>query len=480
MKRLFYFLLVFTAIFVLSYNVWYFALRQAKATAWQEVLLKGGTLIDGSGGEPYGADILIRGKQIVAIGTGLRPSPGARVIDVRNSLVMPGIVATCPGLLPGEQKQGELAAAGVTTLIGGVNGSTPLDIKRYLSWAARSGIRINFGTLLGMGSLRGMLSNPEQMRRGDMGAIREGVKRGLSEGALGLSLDFNRLPDAFWSWDEIEEVCRGLYPAPLVVVNLPDEVCSEGDVFLQALQPLKKVAEETPFRPYLKNLRLPKRTSASQIQAIQHDLAQTASRGEQICGDLNPFSLKGGPRYMFDRAVARFGADDLIIAQAPSEFGDIVGESLAEASMERGVTLPAMIRELLGKGVQVEVDETGGEASLATLPLFCWQAGCGSLGEEDGVQVENYMKLLAEKKGRFGEIPLPEKVKRLTSLPARLFGLQGRGRIAVDYYADLLVLKKQGTGYAPDYVFVNGRPVLINGHITTFKAGHVLIRSQAL
>jgi len=65
LKCLFYFLLVFTAIFVLSYNVWYFTLRQAKAPAWQEVLLRGGTLIDGSGGKPYKADLLIGGRGLL-------------------------------------------------------------------------------------------------------------------------------------------------------------------------------------------------------------------------------------------------------------------------------------------------------------------------------------------------------------------------------------------------------------------------------
>ncbi len=479
MKRLFYFLLVFTAIFVLSYNVWYFTLRQAKAPAWQEVLLREGILIDGSGGKPYKADLLIRGSRIVAVGKGLKPSPGTRVIDVSGSLLVPGIVATWPGLLPTKQEQEEFAAAGVTTIIGGVDGNSPLNVKKYLNWTARSGLRINFGTLLGMGSLRGIMPTPGQMRPADASALREGIKKGLSEGAVGLSLDFNKLPDAFWSWEEIGKVCGDLHPVPLLVVNFSDEVFSGADSLLPALQALRKAAAATPFRPYLKSLRLPKGTSASEIRAIQEELEHASPTGVQIYGDLDPFPLAGRPRYLFDTAVGRFHPEDLLIAKTSPALRHLVGKSLAEAAKERDLPVPAMIQQLLGKAIQVEVEETGGEAALASAPFFCWQAGYGSQQEEKEHLVDpvNYMKLLGQEDGYFGRLPLPEKVSRLTSLPARLFGLQGRGRIAVDYYADLLVLKKRGSGYAPDYVFVNGRPAVIKGHITGFEAGHVLVGS---
>ncbi len=479
MKRLFYFLLVFTAIFVLSYNVWYFTLRQAKAPAWQEVLLRGGTLIDGSGGKPYKTDLLIRGSRIVAIGEGIKSSPGARVIDVSGSLLVPGIVATWPGLLPTDQEQDEFVAAGVTTIIGGVDGNSPLDVKKYLNWATRSGLRINFGTLLGMGSLRGMMLTPRQMGPTDGVTLREGIKKGLSEGAVGLSLDFTKLPDAFWSWEEIGKVCADLHPVPLLVVNFSDEAYSEAGSLLPALQALIRAAGDTPFRPYLKSLRLPKSASASEIRAIQTELERASTTGVQIYGDLNPFHLAGRPRYLFDTAVGRFTPNDLIIAKTPPALQDLIGKSLAEAAREQGLPVFAMSQQLLGKTIQIEVEDTGGEGALAASPFFCWQAGYNSEQEEKESTIDppNYLELLGQTEGYFGQLPLPEKVRRLTFLPARLFGLEGRGRIAVNSYADLLVLKKRGRGYAPDYVFVSGRPAVIKGHITRFKAGHVLVRS---
>ncbi|MGB9791303.1 MAG: amidohydrolase family protein, partial [Thermacetogeniaceae bacterium] len=106
------------------------------------------------------------------------------------------------------------------------------------------------------------------------------------------------------------------------------------------------------------------------------------------------------------------------------------------------------------------------------------QAACAAY--EDGADREevSYLELLSGGQGCFGGLPFQEKVRRLTSLPAQLFGLRERGEIAPGYYADILVLKRQGNGYAVEYVFVSGRPVVIEGHISGFKAGCLLLRDK--
>ncbi len=145
-----------------------------------------------------------------------------------------------------------------------------------------------------------------------------------------------------------------------------------------------------------------------------------------------------------------------------------MGKSLSEAARERGLDLPAMIQSLSGKGVQVEVRRAGAAAEIAALPAFCWQAACADVGGG------SYLRLLSSREGVFGELPLGEKVRRLTSLPAQLFGLRERGRIAQGCWADILVLRKRGDGFAVDYVFVGGKPVVIRGHLSGFKAGCLL------
>jgi N-acyl-D-aspartate/D-glutamate deacylase len=92
--------------------------------------------------------------------------------------------------------------------------------------------------------------------------------------------------------------------------------------------------------------------------------------------------------------------------------------------------------------------------------------------------------------GRFvrerGTLDLPEAVRRMTSLPADIFGLRARGTIAAGNYADLVIFDEQtirdrGTYEKPyafpaglDHVLVNGRTVLRDGKFTNELPGRVL------
>jgi N-acyl-D-aspartate/D-glutamate deacylase len=55
-----------------------------------DLVVRGGTIIDGTGGEPYEADIALSGNRIVQIGR--VPAPGADEIDVRGKIVTPGFI----------------------------------------------------------------------------------------------------------------------------------------------------------------------------------------------------------------------------------------------------------------------------------------------------------------------------------------------------------------------------------------------------
>jgi N-acyl-D-amino-acid deacylase len=80
-------------------------------------------------------------------------------------------------------------------------------------------------------------------------------------------------------------------------------------------------------------------------------------------------------------------------------------------------------------------------------------------------------------------IPLADAVRRMTSLPAEIFGLERRGRIKVDHIADLVLLdpagvKDNATFAQPtlpplgiDDVFVGGERVVDNGRWTGRRDG---------
>src|SRR5262245_17141619 len=92
-----------------------------------DLVLKGGTLVDGTGAPRRAADVALRGDRIVAVGT-LEVPPGARVIDVSSMVVAPGFIDlhthSDGGITqPGTRLNQNYLTQGVTTVITGNCGS---------------------------------------------------------------------------------------------------------------------------------------------------------------------------------------------------------------------------------------------------------------------------------------------------------------------------------------------------------------------
>lgn len=84
-------------------------------------------------------------------------------------------------------------------------------------------------------------------------------------------------------------------------------------------------------------------------------------------------------------------------------------------------------------------------------------------------------------------VPVPEAIRKMTSLPADHFGMKDRGRIARHAYADVVVWKPEAARDRADYghphqlsegmaaVIVNGTVTLRDGRLTGQRAGQVLV-----
>jgi len=99
-----------------------------------------------------------------------------------------------------------------------------------------------------------------------------------------------------------------------------------------------------------------------------------------------------------------------------------------------------------------------------------------------------FPRLLGRLVRQEGLLSLQEAVRKMTSLPARTFGLKGRGLVRQGMYADLVVfdpakIADNATFDEPfrrpegvHYVLVNGRPVLWEGEFTGALEGRFLVR----
>jgi N-acyl-D-amino-acid deacylase len=178
-----------------------------------DILITGGTIIDGTGAPRYRADVGISGDRIALISpTPLNRERARRVIDATNRIVAPGFIDLHAHLEPlPELPEAESAIRqGVTTALGGPDGSSPWPLGEYLAAREQQRIGINVAFLVGHNTIRravmGMVKRdptPAELER-----MRGMVARAMAEGAWGLSTGLKYLPGAWSKTDEVIALAR--------------------------------------------------------------------------------------------------------------------------------------------------------------------------------------------------------------------------------------------------------------------------------
>ena len=171
-----------------------------------DVVIRNARVVDGTGAPWFPADVGIRGDTIAAVGRGL--STSGRVIDAAGQVVAPGFIDIHTHARRGifdVPTADNYVRQGVTTLMEGNDGSSPLPLAPFLNDVDRERPAVNFGSFVGQGSVReavfGNVDRPataielEKMR----GLVREAMR----DGAFGLSSGLVYVPGAFTPPEEV-------------------------------------------------------------------------------------------------------------------------------------------------------------------------------------------------------------------------------------------------------------------------------------
>lgn len=204
------------------------------------------------------------------------------------------------------------------------------------------------------------------------------------------------------------------------------------------------------------------------------------------------------------RGLANWKRFEVIEAFSPMTRA-LEGRTVGDIAAERGgdpfdVLLDIVIADELGTGLRpFRSDETEPEWKLRA---EVWRDPRTVIGGSDAGAHLDMMcgaiystALLSHGVREFGVVSLEEAIHQLTDVPARLYGLVGRGRIADGYAADLVLFDPNTVGYRPertradlpggawrlyaeatgvDRVLVNGVPVVVNGDFTGSSPGTLL------
>src|SRR5687768_1320190 len=129
-----------------------------------DVILRGGTVLDGTGGGRYRADVGVARGRIVTIGdlTGVR---APIELDVAGQIVAPGFInlhshANAAALPSAEN----MLTQGVTTELLNPDGGGPLDIAQQLANLQAGGLAVNVGAYTGFNSIWSRTIGPADRR----------------------------------------------------------------------------------------------------------------------------------------------------------------------------------------------------------------------------------------------------------------------------------------------------------------------------
>lgn len=187
-----------------------------------DILVKGGTVYDGSGGAARVTDIGIRGDRIVFIGDAARAKLSAgRTIDARGMIVAPGFIDPHTHALERVASAGEdyrksigEIMQGVTTVTISPDGRGPWDVARIQAETEKKGLGVNTFAMVGFGTVRQMVmgNSSAPATRAQIDSMRALIDKAMREGSYGVGSGLFYAPQSYATIEEAIAVISAAKP----------------------------------------------------------------------------------------------------------------------------------------------------------------------------------------------------------------------------------------------------------------------------
>src|SRR5262245_4515808 len=166
-----------------------------------DILIKNARIVDGSGSPWYRGDLAIRGDTIALIARSI-DDPARRVIDAGGQVVAPGFIDTHTHARRGifdVPTAANYVRQGVTTLLEGPDGSSPVPLAPFLASLEALPRSVNIASFIGQGSIRSSVLGDVDRKAtsAELDRMRGLVEEGMRAGAFGLSTGLFYVPGTF-------------------------------------------------------------------------------------------------------------------------------------------------------------------------------------------------------------------------------------------------------------------------------------------
>ena len=478
-------------------------------------LVTNANVIDGSGAPARRAAVRVEGDRIAAIGD-LTPRANERVIDARGLTLAPGFIDThshADDDLFDHPDALAVVSQGITTIIGGQDGGSPIPLASFLARLEKSPAAINVGMYVGHGSVRDSVlgkdfkrvATPAEVAR--MSAI---VASEMRAGAIGLSSGLEYDPGIYSDRSELIALAKvaAQYDGRYI-----SHIRSEDYAFWQAIDEIIAIGREAKIPVQISHAKLAMRSLWGHADSLVRILDAARASGIDITADIYPYlywhstlTVLFPKRDFENRTAAEFALTEtstpaglLLGRYEPNPA--YAGKTVAEIAKLRGTdsitTLIDLIRESeamrekVGHSTQSVIGTSMVESDVER--IMRWpHTNLSTDGSLDGPHPRGYgafPRFLGTYVRDRNIMPLEEAVHRMTSLAAEHMGIRDRGRLTPGAYADLVLfdpstVADRATPREPHLtsvgiarVWVNGTEVYADGKPTGARPGLVIRRA---
>ncbi|WP_454726504.1 MULTISPECIES: N-acyl-D-amino-acid deacylase family protein [Cupriavidus] len=466
-----------------------------------DLLILGGTLIDGTGAARRRADLGVRDGRIAAIGE-LAGAEAADTVDAAGLVVCPGFIDThshddwavlSTPAMPAKVTQG------VTTVITGNCGislfplvtedtpAAPLNMMRggyrfdsvgaFRHAFAAQPATVNVAALIGQSTLRarhvGDLGRPASAA--ETAAMRADVERAMREGAIGVSTGTFYPPSAAAPEAEIVDMCEPLRRlGGLYVAHMRDE----GDKIDEAIEETARIGGALGVTTVISHHKLVGKRNHGRSRVTLARIDALASR-MPLCTDCYPYAASSTML-----RPERVEQCERILVTWSATHPEAAGRYLEELADTWQVSRrEAADRLVPGGAVYFIMDEADVRNILARPDTMVGSDGIPYDETPHPRLWGTFPRILGLYARDLALFPLEQAVHKLTGLPAGRFGLAGRGVLAQGHAADITVfdpatIADRATFASPcepatgiHHVFVAGRATLRDGAPTADRPG---------
>lgn len=507
-----------------------------------DLLIRNGTVVDGSGKRGVKADVGVRGDRIVFVGPA-KSAQAKTTIDASNLVVAPGFIDvhshTENSIANPDRRWNEgVVRQGVTTIVGGPDGSqSPSQIRRLIAAYEKNGVGVNVAFYIGHNAIRReviggarRLATPEEIEK--MKAL---VREGMEMGCVGFSTGLMYEPGMWSDTDEVVELAKVVKPfngAYDSHVRDPVQRFVESDqeaieVGRRAGVPVKIAHEKTvglqnagKNRVIIKMINDARKSGVEVVtDQYPYDGAATSTLTGIIVAPPEMragLDLKAALRDPEKRKQIKQTSENGVNGgfawlkatgygamriTSSKDYPQLIGKYLSELAKERRVDPFDLVSDLI-LNADNPVGITLGaikEEDVRELMIQPWNMIASDGGYSDGKFIDQrhprstgtFTRVLGHYVREVKLLSLEEAVRKMTSLPADHLAIPDRGRIVKGMIADIVVfdpktIRDRSTWDEPQllaegvhHVLVNGEFVLQDGKMTGKAPGKFLPKKKA-